>query len=67
VGLRRTPPSERRLALMLYGFPPGVGATGTAALLNVPQSLEQLLAALQVRRYAMGMEWLLSYSTTLVS
>jgi magnesium chelatase subunit H len=33
---------------MLYGFPPGVGATGTAALLNVPQSLEQLLAALQV-------------------
>lgn len=35
---------------MLYGFPPGVGATGTAALLNVPQSLEQLLAALQVSR-----------------
>lgn len=23
VGLRRTPPSQRRVALMLYGFPPG--------------------------------------------
>ena len=22
---------------MLYGFPPGVGATGTAALLNIPK------------------------------
>jgi cobalamin biosynthesis Mg chelatase CobN len=44
---------------MLYGFPPGVGATGTAALLNVPQSLEQLLAALQVRKHAMGTERLL--------
>jgi magnesium chelatase subunit H len=48
VGLRRKPPSERRLALMLYGFPPGVGATGTAALLNVPASLERLIGALQV-------------------
>ena len=47
VALRRTPPSERRLAVLLYGFPPGVGATGTAALLNVPKSLEGLLARLQ--------------------
>ena len=28
---------ERKVAVLLYGFPPGVGATGTAALLNVPQ------------------------------
>ena len=28
--------------------PQGVGATGTAALLNVPKSLEQLLLRLQV-------------------
>ncbi|WIA16841.1 hypothetical protein OEZ85_013777 [Tetradesmus obliquus] len=54
VSLRRTPPSERRLALMLYGFPPGVGATGTAALLNVPQSLENLLASLQEAGYDLG-------------
>jgi magnesium chelatase subunit H len=31
----------------VYGFPPGVGATGTAALLNVPKSLENLLASLR--------------------
>jgi hypothetical protein len=49
VALRRTPPSERRVALLMYGFPPGVGATGTAALLNVPRSLEQLIGSLQVR------------------
>lgn len=33
--------------MILYGFPPGVGATGTAALLNVPKSLERLLATLR--------------------
>jgi hypothetical protein len=37
---------------MLYGFPPGVGATGTAALLNVPKSIENMIAALQVTRGA---------------
>ena len=25
------------MAMLLYGFPPNVGATGTAALLNVPK------------------------------
>lgn len=40
VALRRKPPSQRKVAVLLYGFPPGVGATGTAALLNVPKSLE---------------------------
>ena len=37
------------MAVLLYGFPPGVGATGTAALLNVPQSLEALLSELQAQ------------------
>ena len=32
--------------LLLYGFPPGVSATGTAA--NVPKSTEKMIAALQV-------------------
>ena len=41
-------PQERRLAVLLYGFPPGVGATGTAALLNVPRSLAAMLNALKV-------------------
>lgn len=50
--LRRKAPAERRVAVLLYGFPPGVGATGTAALLNVPASLERTLGALRdaVRR-----------------
>ena len=38
VSLRKKPPSRRKVAVMLYGFPPGVGATGTAALLNVPKA-----------------------------
>ena len=69
--LRATPPAARRLALLLYGFPPNVGATrtaltftlppnpdpdpdpdpnqvgatGTAALLDVPATLDALVRA----------------------
>jgi len=32
IALRQTPPAQRRIAIVLYGFP-GYGATGTAALL----------------------------------
>lgn len=54
VNLRRKPASERRVAVLLYGFPPGVGATGTAALLNVPKSLEAVLGALRGAGYDLG-------------
>ncbi len=54
ISLRRKPPSERKLAIILYGFPPGYGATGTAALLNVPKSLVGLLQALQQQGYNVG-------------
>lgn len=54
VELRRKPPSERKVAVLLYGFPPGVGATGTAALLNVPKSLEALLNRLKEEGYNLG-------------
>ncbi|MEM7649130.1 MAG: magnesium chelatase subunit H, partial [Cyanobacteria bacterium P01_A01_bin.70] len=54
VSLRQTPVVERKLAIILYGFPPGYGATGTAALLNVPQSLLQLLQRLQAEGYHLG-------------
>lgn len=37
IKLHKTPPQERKIAIILYGFPPGYGAVGTAALLNVPQ------------------------------
>ena len=54
IALRRTPPSERKIAIILYGFPPGYGATGTAALLNVPKSLIKLLQALKAEGYTVG-------------
>ncbi len=54
ISLRRKPPADRRLAIVLYGFPPGYGATGTAALLNVPASLLRLLQALAAEGYDVG-------------
>jgi magnesium chelatase subunit H len=54
VALRQKPASERKIAIILYGFPPGYGATGTAALLNVPRSLLNFLHALQNQGYAIA-------------
>ncbi|WP_442946886.1 cobaltochelatase subunit CobN [Nostoc sp. CMAA1605] len=54
VKLRQTPPAERKIAIILYGFPPGYGAVGTAALLNVPRSLIKLLHALKDQGYNVG-------------
>jgi magnesium chelatase subunit H len=54
IKLRQTPPSERKVAIILYGFPPGYGATGTAALLNVPKSLLKFLQALKTQGYNVG-------------
>lgn len=54
VNLRQKPISERKIAVILYGFPPGYGATGTAALLNVPRSLVKFLEALQSQGYNVG-------------
>ena len=48
---------ERKIAILLYGFPPGVGATGTAALLNVPASLANLLGELEQQGYNLGPDW----------
>ncbi|MBW4621658.1 MAG: magnesium chelatase subunit H [Cyanosarcina radialis HA8281-LM2] len=54
IALRQTPPAERRIAIILYGFPPGYGAVGTAALLNIPRSLLKFLQALQAEGYTVG-------------
>ncbi|NEQ44350.1 MAG: magnesium chelatase subunit H [Leptolyngbya sp. SIOISBB] len=54
VSLRQKPVAARKLAIVLYGFPPGYGAAGTAALLNVPQSLLNLLQTLQAAGYTVG-------------
>lgn len=54
IQLHQTPPADRKIAIILYGFPPGYGSTGTAALLNVPQSLLKLLQALKAEGYTVG-------------
>jgi magnesium chelatase subunit H len=54
VNLRQKPVFERKIAVILYGFPPGYGATGTAALLNVPRSLLKFLHALKEQGYNVG-------------
>jgi magnesium chelatase subunit H len=53
IQLRKTHPSQRKIAIILYGFPPGYGATGTAALLNVPRSLMNVLNALKEQGYTL--------------
>ena len=53
-GLRKKAPKDRKVAIVLYGYPPGIGATGTAALLNVPQSLHELLAKMKAEGYDVG-------------
>ncbi|MGH7999140.1 MAG: magnesium chelatase subunit H [Brasilonema sp.] len=54
VALRQKPVSERKIGIILYGFPPGYGAVGTAALLNVPRSLLKFLHALKDQGYTVG-------------
>ncbi|MBE7386024.1 MAG: magnesium chelatase subunit H [Leptolyngbya sp. SIO1E4] len=54
VALKQTAVADRKLAVILYGFPPGYGATGTAALLNVPESLLKLLHRLKAQGYTIG-------------
>jgi magnesium chelatase subunit H len=54
INLRQKSPSQRKIAIILYGFPPGYGAVGTAALLNVPRSLIKFLHALKAEGYEVG-------------
>lgn len=54
INLRRTQPSQRKVSIMMYGFPPNVGAVGTAALLDVPNSLENMLLRLHREGYDIG-------------
>ena len=46
IALRRTRKADRRLAIVLFNFPPNAGAAGTAAYLSVFASLRNTLAAL---------------------
>jgi magnesium chelatase subunit H len=51
VTLRRSQRAERRLAIVLFGFPPNGGSTGTAAFLGVYASLHNTLRALKSAGY----------------
>ncbi|MBV9654886.1 MAG: cobaltochelatase subunit CobN, partial [Acetobacteraceae bacterium] len=51
VALRRTEAAERRIAAVLFNFPPNAGATGTAAYLSVFASLHNAMRALRDAGY----------------
>ena len=51
VALRRTARAEKRVAIVLFNFPPNAGATGTAAYLSVFESLFRTLKAMKLGGY----------------
>ncbi|QYK40594.1 MAG: magnesium chelatase subunit H [Paracoccaceae bacterium] len=53
VRLRRSRVAERRVAVVLYGFPPNAGAVGSAAYLSVFESLFNTLHAMAAEGYAL--------------
>ncbi|WP_439814972.1 magnesium chelatase subunit H [Zavarzinia sp. CC-PAN008] len=55
VALRRTARAERRIAIVLFNFPPNAGATGTAAHLAVFESLFNTLSAMRRAGYAVDL------------
>ena len=54
VALRRSRRAERRIAAVLFNFPPNAGATGTAAYLAVFASLHNTLHAMADAGYTVG-------------
>ena len=51
VALRKKERAERKVAIVLFNFPPNAGGTGTAALLSVFESLHNTLKALKSAGY----------------
>jgi magnesium chelatase subunit H len=51
VDLRRSERAKRRIAAVIFNFPPNAGNTGTAAFLSVFESLHNLLRAMQREGY----------------
>jgi magnesium chelatase subunit H len=51
VDLRRSERASRKVALVIFNFPPNAGATGTAAFLSVFESLHNTLAAMKAQGY----------------
>jgi magnesium chelatase subunit H len=55
VALRRGRRDDRRVAIVLFNFPPNAGATGTAAYLSVFESLHRTLTAMREAGYAIDL------------
>jgi magnesium chelatase subunit H len=53
-GLRRKANADKRVAFVVYDYPPGMGKKGTAALLDVPRSLHNMLKRLEREGYNVG-------------
>ena len=51
IRLRQTPPAERKIAAVVFNFPPNAGNTGTAAYLAVFESLYRTMIALKAEGY----------------
>ena len=51
VALRRSERRDRKVAIVLFNFPPNAGNTGTAAFLSVFESLHRTLAAMKREGY----------------
>jgi magnesium chelatase subunit H len=51
VDLRRSERAERKVAAIVFNFPPNAGATGTAAFLSVFESLFNVMKAMQREGY----------------
>ncbi|MCS7059884.1 MAG: magnesium chelatase subunit H [Anaerolineae bacterium] len=54
VALRHKPNREKKIAIVVYDYPPGLGKKATAALLDVPRSLLNVLRRLQAEGYTTG-------------
>ncbi len=52
--LRRTPPEEKRIAVVLHNYPPSDDGIGTAFGLDTPESTVNLLETLDKRGYDLG-------------
>ena len=55
VALRRSTVAERRIAIVLFNFPPNAGAAGTAAYLSVFRSLWNTLRAMRHEGYTVDL------------
>ncbi len=55
IALRQSARAARRVAIVLFNFPPNAGSTGTAAFLSVFESLHRTMAAMQRAGYTVDL------------